>query len=98
METLFGLSCNVLVVSVVFPWTIHSLFTAFYHVPNGEAGRSPPQASIHLPSLTLSQAIKLLLQDRGGEKNESSAQRAARANGTLLEPDPLISQDKKKQP
>lgn len=82
--------------SVVFPWIIHSLFTAFHHVPNGDAGRSPPQASIHLPSLTLLQAIKLLLQDRGGEKNENSAQRAARANGTLLEPDPLISQDKKK--
>uniref|UniRef100_A0A452T8C7 Uncharacterized protein n=1 Tax=Ursus maritimus TaxID=29073 RepID=A0A452T8C7_URSMA len=58
------------------PWLLHSLFPAFHHLPNGEAGRSPPQAGIHLPSLTLLQAIKLRLQDRGGEKNENSAERA----------------------
>uniref|UniRef100_A0A2K5JJS7 Uncharacterized protein n=1 Tax=Colobus angolensis palliatus TaxID=336983 RepID=A0A2K5JJS7_COLAP len=48
----------------VFPWIIHSLLPAFHHLTNGEAGCSPPQASIHLPSLTLS------------EKNENSAQGA----------------------
>lgn len=73
---LFGLSCKLLVVSVCVSLDYHSLLPAFHHLPNREAGCSPPLAGIHLPSLTLSQAIKLLLQDRGGEKDENSAQRA----------------------
>lgn len=75
-EMLCRLSCELLVCLFVFPWIIHSLLPAFHHLTNGEAGCSPPQASIHLPSLTLSEAITLLLQDRRGEKNENSAQGA----------------------
>lgn len=83
---------------LLFLCIIHSLFPAFHHLLNGEAGCSPPKAGIHLPSLTLLRAIKRLLQDGGGEKNENRALRAVRANGTLLEPDPLISQAKKRWP
>lgn len=43
-------------------------------IANGEAGRSLPQAGTHLPSLTCLQPTKLLLQERGGENNESSAE------------------------
>lgn len=57
-----------------------------------------PQAGIHFPSLTLSQAIKLLSQDRGGEKNESSAQRAVEGKWDSLRTDPLINRAKKKWP
>uniref|UniRef100_A0A3Q2I0R5 Uncharacterized protein n=1 Tax=Equus caballus TaxID=9796 RepID=A0A3Q2I0R5_HORSE len=49
-----------------FPWIIHSRLPTFHPLPNGEAG-----------PVLLRLAIKLLLQDRGGEKNENSAQRAA---------------------
>lgn len=57
-----------------------------------------PQAGIHLPSLTLSQAIKLLSQDSGGEKNENGAQRAAEGKWDSLRPDPWIHRAKKKWP
>ncbi|KAL4700096.1 hypothetical protein H8957_000164 [Semnopithecus entellus] len=70
------LSCELLVVSVCVSSDYPFLLPAFHHLTNGEAGCSPPQASIHLPSLTLSEAITLLLQDRQGEKNENSAQGA----------------------
>lgn len=98
VQMLFGLSANCSLCLFVFPRILPPLLLAFHHLPNGEAGCSPPQAGIHLPSLTLSRAIKLLLQDRGGEKNENSAQRAAEGKWDSPGMEPLISRAKKKRP
>uniref|UniRef100_A0A8C8Y7L3 Uncharacterized protein n=1 Tax=Panthera leo TaxID=9689 RepID=A0A8C8Y7L3_PANLE len=58
------------------PWIIRCLFPAFHHLPHGEARAVPPPAGIHLPRLTLLQAIKLRPPEQGGEKNENRAERA----------------------
>lgn len=71
-----GLSCKLFLAPTCLLGLSILCFPAFHHLPNGEAGRGPPQARIHLPSLTLLQAVKLRLQDRGGEKNENGAERA----------------------
>lgn len=72
-------------------------FTPCLLSPPPRKGRTqPPQASIHLPSLTLGEAIKLLLPDLGGEKTKNSAQ-GNRGGQRDSESEPSISQAKEKQ-
>lgn len=65
--------------------------------PPRKGRTQPPQASIHLPSLTLGEAIKLLLPDLGGEKKKKNSAQGNRGGQRDSESEPSISQAKEKQ-
>lgn len=65
--------------------------------PSWKGRTQPPQASIHLPSLTLGEAIKLLLPDLGGEKKNETHAQGSSGGQRDSESEPSISQAKEKQ-